>query len=235
MVSPAFTYISSGCARGRSDQRRSFVLFLLSYRKSKKDKPFLRCFVALLFAVDTTNTFILCATLFQYTIDSFGDDYYFLRPTVGLLSPVFTALTSYLAQLFFAWRIRVLLVEKHFLRYAVPLLVAMIGATSLAGAGWLVHGIHQSYYYIRHYKGAVVLWLVATMITDAVVAITLVTILRRSRTGYAQTVRRVEGDQCEAHSRLLLHPAGRHYQADHHVHSPDRRGGHDIIHRRSTS
>ncbi|KAK0207146.1 hypothetical protein DFS33DRAFT_647100 [Desarmillaria ectypa] len=152
----------------------------------KKDRLWMKIFVAVLFVANIANTVFLCQFLYTSLILNFGKDAYLARADwVFATDPALTGIIAGMVQLFFAWRVKVLTNNLW--------LVAIVAACALAGTGAAIAtsfevGKTPEFVEFRNFKVVVIIWLAAECLSDILISGILVWQLwKRRKTGFQST------------------------------------------------
>ncbi|KAJ7124632.1 hypothetical protein C8R43DRAFT_37352 [Mycena crocata] len=156
----------------------------LTYQQTyKKDSLWLRLFVLFLFCVETANTAIDMALMYQPLILEYGQKPIFF-PTVFWTQPLSVVVISMPIQVFFAWRIYQLRTTVW-----IPLIISVVAVASFAGGLWTSVRI----YVLKHIANKILLhdsellWLLAACVADVIITVSLVLTLRGRKTGFKAT------------------------------------------------
>lgn len=163
--------------------------FSFSFLRFKADKTWLRSFVAILFVLDTLNTVLDCHFLYDYLISHFGMTEYSASANSTFASdPFLVSLIGLSTQLFFAWRVYRLTPGRW--AWFVPTIIALTGLSSFVGATWTTVMVVKVRIFaeFQSFQAAVSLWLAGAAVADSIVTIALMLTLKRSKTGFSQTV-----------------------------------------------
>ncbi|KAI0693966.1 hypothetical protein BC835DRAFT_1415596 [Cytidiella melzeri] len=170
----------------------------------KRDKRWMKCFVAVLFVCDSLNTAFDIAFLYIPLVTKYGEEQtitvrghmlteYGHTGNESALSyatwifstdPAMTAIIALMVQVFFAWRVKVLTNNWP--------LVAFIAFCSFAqwcgGLGTSIAcGIVPEFIHFQNFKVIVIIWLAFSATADTVITCALVWHLRKHRTGFTNT------------------------------------------------
>ncbi|KAH6912761.1 hypothetical protein BKA70DRAFT_774347 [Coprinopsis sp. MPI-PUGE-AT-0042] len=157
----------------------------LYYTTYRRDRLWIKVFVAYLFLADIINSVFIYVYVYQALIVHFGDfDRLFYANWVFASIPATTAIIGTSVQLFFAWRVRIL-TRKWRVSWAF---VSLVCGTALAcGAAGLVTAWevsrHSHFNEFRDARRIVSSWLALSAVCDALITITLVGALRKQKTG----------------------------------------------------
>ncbi|KAJ7898979.1 hypothetical protein B0H13DRAFT_1884081 [Mycena leptocephala] len=159
---------------------------VIYYQGYKSDKPWLRFFVLYLFIVETLNTGICVATIYEPLVGQFvlpaREDVQVMQSEN--LEPFLEIAISAPVQVFYSWRIYKLLgsaVASTFI------CIATLG--SLVGALWTVIILHQAYTYLDRsiVDRPALIWAICAAVADLTVTASLVISLARRKTGIKPT------------------------------------------------
>ncbi|KAJ3743233.1 hypothetical protein DFH05DRAFT_1300540 [Lentinula detonsa] len=155
------------------------------YKTYPLDSLWVRIFVAYLLMLETANTAIDMAMMYQPLIAEYGTEeavMYF--PTLFLLEPILIVLISTPIQTFFAWRIRKI-TQTYWISGIV---VALALASSVGG---FVTGVKIAKLKLFADKPelhwSALLWFITACVADLVITATLVWNLAQRKTGFAIT------------------------------------------------
>ncbi|KAJ7713422.1 hypothetical protein B0H16DRAFT_1810437 [Mycena metata] len=149
----------------------------------RKDATWMRLFVGFLFAVETANTALDMAMMYEPLILKYGQKPVFF-PTVFMTEPLCIVLVSMPIQLFFAWRIHQLTKSLW-----VPLIISVFGVASFAGGLWTAIKVQMLREFIKKplLHNSALLWFLAACVADVLITISLVKTLSQKKTGFAAT------------------------------------------------
>ncbi|KAI0795318.1 hypothetical protein BC629DRAFT_1592810 [Irpex lacteus] len=151
----------------------------------KRDKPWMKIFVCLLFLCDTLNTAFDIAFVYIPLVTKYGDVQALSYATwIFSTDPAMTAIIALMVQSFFAWRVKVLTNNWP--------LVAFISCCSIAqwcgGLGTSIAcGIVPEFIHFQNFKVIVIIWLAFSATADTVITGALVWHLRKHKTGFTST------------------------------------------------
>lgn len=154
----------------------------------------MKIFVLVLFLLDTTNSVLMCQSIYMYVIRHFGDFTYAVTGNDTFVTdPIFVGIIAYLTQLFYSWRIAKLISSSHlrkWVQYLIPTIIVLIGFIGFAGSVGTTIGVAIVRDFARYqlFKSAVAVWLSCAVIVDVMITFALVATLSRARTGFVQTV-----------------------------------------------
>ncbi|KAI0726468.1 hypothetical protein C8Q72DRAFT_526455 [Fomitopsis betulina] len=157
----------------------------LYFSMYKKDKLWMKLFVALLFLCDTLNCAFDITFLYLPLVNGFGDlaglDY---ASWVFATDPALTAMIALFVQMFFAWRVKVLTGKLP----AVILIAFCSLCQWCGGIGTAIAvGMIPEFTHFQKFELIVIVWLAFSAVADTVIAISLVWHLRKHKTGFSQT------------------------------------------------
>ncbi|KAF5378237.1 hypothetical protein D9757_009155 [Collybiopsis confluens] len=179
---------------------------VIYYQGYKSDRSWLRYFVLYLFIVETINTGISIAMVYQPLIGQFGAlsptelNFYIVDPrssrrsgTAGPMSlfptllpsqPLLETAISAPVQIFYAWRIRVIMKSNW-----IPVLICMATMSSMAGAFWTSVSVVRARSYINHelVNHGALTWTISTVGSDMIICASLITSLVRRKSGMKNT------------------------------------------------
>ncbi|KAJ7495165.1 hypothetical protein FB451DRAFT_1550725 [Mycena latifolia] len=183
---------------------------LTYYQVYKKDRLWMRLFVAFLFFVETANTALDMAMMYQPLILKYGQKPVFFPDvfmTGALLilsnsilsNPFITniravmyrkspnaevVLVSMPIQVFFAWRIHQLTKSPW-----VPLTIIVFALASFAGGLWISAMVQILRQFAKKplLHNSALLWFLASCVADVLITISLVLTLTKKKTGFAAT------------------------------------------------
>ncbi|KIK58352.1 hypothetical protein GYMLUDRAFT_227974 [Collybiopsis luxurians FD-317 M1] len=162
-----------------------FLQILIYFQGYKRDQFWLRLFVLYLFFVETVNTGICVAMIYEPLIGQFGTDGPIsLFPTLLAGQPFLEIAISAPVQFFYAWRIRVIMKRDW-----IPALICLSSLASTAGAIWTGICVHQAHIYqnkdiINH---PALIWSICSAGSDVIISTTLITVLIKRKTGIKTT------------------------------------------------
>ncbi|KAJ7800706.1 hypothetical protein B0H14DRAFT_1687245 [Mycena olivaceomarginata] len=155
------------------------------YQEFKKDKLWLRFFVLYLFVVESLNTGMCAAMIYEPLVGQFGTDSpTFLFPSLLPSQPFLEVAISVPVQFFYAWRISVLMRN-----YFVPALIGMSSLASMVGAIWTALIVHQVKNYANKSKvdTTALIWSCCASAADLIITVSLFWSLTRRKTGVKRT------------------------------------------------
>ncbi|KAH7926935.1 hypothetical protein BV22DRAFT_1194027 [Leucogyrophana mollusca] len=155
------------------------------FERYKSDKLWVRCVVWLLLVLDCLSSSFAMAMTYNYLVTNFANVEAIAYTNLGITPyPVLTGITAFVVQCFFAWRIRVL--TGNTLLASVIALLSCVQL--LASIGTMIGGIIvKEFAQLDRVKQVSLLWLLGSVVTDAIITVALVWFLRNSRTGFAPT------------------------------------------------
>ncbi|KAJ7441085.1 hypothetical protein FB451DRAFT_119456 [Mycena latifolia] len=156
---------------------------LTYYQVYKKDPTWMRLFVAFLFFVETANTALDMAMMYQPLILEYGQKPVFF-PAVFMTEPLCVVLVSMPIQVFFAWRIHQLTKSPW-----VPLTIIVFALASFAGGLWTSAMVQILRQFAKKplLHNSALLWFLASCVADVLITISLVLTLTKKKTGFAAT------------------------------------------------
>ncbi|KAJ3559461.1 hypothetical protein NM688_g334 [Phlebia brevispora] len=151
----------------------------------KKDKIWMKLFVASLFICDTLNTCFDITFLYEPLVNQFGNDDALASATwVFATDPAMTAIIALLVQSFFAWRVKVL--TNNMIVTCVVVFCSICQCCGGLGTAIAV-GIVPRFTEFHKFEVIVVVWLAFSAVTDTLITLALVWHLRRHKTGFSST------------------------------------------------
>ncbi|KAF8195379.1 hypothetical protein BJ912DRAFT_956747 [Pholiota molesta] len=157
----------------------------LYYTSFKKDKKWLKVYVAVLFALDIFNTACGAAYLYKALILNFNNPAY-LNDVTWLfdMDPAITGVIVTMVQSFFAWRIFVLTKS-----YIFPLLILATAATGAISAILTPIKVSQEPQFTALIKAKVQIsiWLSSEVLGDMLITVILVVYLSKHKTGFQRS------------------------------------------------
>ncbi|KAJ7110728.1 hypothetical protein C8R43DRAFT_162622 [Mycena crocata] len=156
---------------------------LTYYQVYKKDATWMRLFVAFLFFVETANTALDMAMMYEPLILNYGQKPVFF-PTVFMTQPLCVVLISMPIQLFFAWRIHQLTKSPW-----IPGIIAVFAVASFAGGIWTATMVQILRQFAKKplLHNSALLWFLASCVADVLITISLVLTLTKKKTGFVAT------------------------------------------------
>ncbi|KII83895.1 hypothetical protein PLICRDRAFT_179929 [Plicaturopsis crispa FD-325 SS-3] len=158
----------------------------LYFTTFKKDRIWLKLFVALLFCADTINVGFDAVYIYNSLVIHF-DDIPFLAKADWVFGtdPAMTGIIGTLVQLFFAWRVKVL--NRRSI-YAVIAIVLLAICSCLCSIGTSIAiSMVPNFTEFQRFKIVVIVWLVCSALCDVIITFALVWHLRRHKTGFSAT------------------------------------------------
>ncbi|KAK7042416.1 MFS domain-containing protein [Favolaschia claudopus] len=155
------------------------------YQHYKRDKLWLRLFVVYLFTVETLNTGICVAMIYEPLVKQFGTDApVVLFPSLLPSQPFLEAAIFVPCQFFYAWRIWI--ITQNLI---APVLICMASTTSLIGAVWTAIIVSQVKSYENKPKvdHTALVWSVSAAAADLIITTSLIWSLRLKKTGMKRT------------------------------------------------
>ncbi|KII90546.1 hypothetical protein PLICRDRAFT_173946 [Plicaturopsis crispa FD-325 SS-3] len=158
-------------------------LYFTSY---KKDKIWLKLFVALLLFADTVNSVFDVIYLYDSLVIHFGNDAFLTKANwVFATDPAMTGIIATFVQLFFAWRVKVLNRKNTYIVIAIVIFALAGCLCSIATS--IAVGIVPDFINFQKFKSVVIVWLVSSSICDVIITFSLVWHLRLQKTGFRAT------------------------------------------------
>ncbi|KAJ7060519.1 hypothetical protein C8F01DRAFT_1142959 [Mycena amicta] len=161
-----------------------FVGQVLSYYKLyHKDGAWMRYFVLYLLVLETLNTGLDMAMMYQPLILEYGQQLTNF-PIVFPTEPLMVVLISTPIQIFFAWRIHTI---THL--SSVPIIISIFALASLAGGLWTTAKVAI----IREFAkkpllhAPALLWFLSSAVADVLITVSLVLTLSHRKTGFVAT------------------------------------------------
>ncbi|KAJ7440773.1 hypothetical protein B0H11DRAFT_2352271 [Mycena galericulata] len=161
---------------------------LTYYQVYKKDPLWIRLFVGFLFFVETSNTALDIAMMYQPLILEYGKknccEKPVFFPTVFMTQPLCVVLVSMPIQLFFAWRIHQLTKSPW-----IPLVISVFAIGSFAGGIWTSAMVQILREFAKKplLHNSALLWFLASCVADVLITISLVITLSKKKTGFVAT------------------------------------------------
>ncbi|KAI0769909.1 hypothetical protein C8Q74DRAFT_857789 [Fomes fomentarius] len=157
----------------------------LYFNVYRKDRLWMKLFVALLFLCDTLNCIFDITFLYIPLVSNFGNNTSLTYATwVFATDPVMTALIGSLVQCFFAWRVKVL--TDSIPAVAFIALCAIFQFCGGLGTSIAV-GMIPKFVEFQKFEIIVIIWLAFSAVADCAITIALVWHLRKHKTGFAAT------------------------------------------------
>ncbi|KAJ7257555.1 hypothetical protein B0H12DRAFT_1232583 [Mycena haematopus] len=153
------------------------------YQVYRRDPTGMRLFVGFLFFVETANTSLDMAILYQPLILDYGEKPVFF-PTVFMTEPLCIVLVSMPIQIFFAWRIHQLTNSLW-----IPAIISVFAIASFAGGVWTATMIQILRQFAKKplLHNSALLWFLAACVADILITISLVVTLSKKKTGFSAT------------------------------------------------
>ncbi|KAF9483392.1 hypothetical protein BDN70DRAFT_873897 [Pholiota conissans] len=157
----------------------------LYYTSFKKDKKWLKIYVAVLFVLDIYNTAAGAAYLYTALITHFNDPAYLDNVTwLFDMDPAITGVIVTMVQSFFAWRIWVL--TKSYIFPILILATAITGAvTAIATPIKVSQDPHFTH--LLAAKVPISIWLSSEVLGDILITVILVVYLSKHKTGFERS------------------------------------------------
>ncbi|KAH6909958.1 hypothetical protein BKA70DRAFT_1275576 [Coprinopsis sp. MPI-PUGE-AT-0042] len=159
------------------------------YTTYKRDRIWMKTFVAYLFLADVTNSIVIFAYLYRVLIVQFGDfERLFEADWVFASGPATTAVIGTSVQLFFAWRVRILTQQWRISWVLVGLVTTTALVSGLFGilSSWNVSR-HPNLFRFQEFSEIVTTWIVSSAVCDAMITGILVVALRRQKNGFKRS------------------------------------------------
>lgn len=160
------------------------------YTTYKKDRVWIKVFVAFLFIMDVANSAVIYVYLYRVLVKGFGDvTGLFTTDWVFGAGPATTAIIGLFVQHFFAWRVRIL-TQKWKVSWV---LVGLVSATSVGSAvaglicSWEVTSRYTRFEQFHEIRHVVIVWLVSSAFCDGLITASLVIALRKQKTGFKRS------------------------------------------------
>ncbi|KAF8965728.1 hypothetical protein BDZ97DRAFT_1810733 [Flammula alnicola] len=157
----------------------------LYYTSFKKDRTWIKIFVAVLFMFDILNTACDAAYLYMSLIVHFGDSPYLNVVTwLFYMDPATTGVIVSSVQSFFAWRIYVLTKSR-----ILPLLIMLTAITGGVTAILTPAQVSKAPQFVEIQKAEVpiIIWLSSEVLGDILITTILVTYLSKHKTGFERS------------------------------------------------
>ncbi|KIK62687.1 hypothetical protein GYMLUDRAFT_223246 [Collybiopsis luxurians FD-317 M1] len=158
---------------------------LIYYQGYKSDRLLLRLFVFYLFAIETINSGMILATIYQPLVGQFGTDLPMTKfPTLLPGQPYLATAISVPVQLFYAWRIHVVIASNW-----IPALICLSSLTSMAGGFWTGIQVHRAQSYANKHMvdPPAIIWSICASASDIIICISLIASLIKRKTGMKNT------------------------------------------------
>jgi len=155
------------------------------FKTYASDSLWIRLFVAYLFVMETANSVIDIAMMYQPLIAEYGTEKAVQHfPTLFLMEPILIVLISAPIQFFFAWRI-----QRITQSYWIPAVVVALALASSAGG--FITGVKFAILKLFALKPELhwpaLLWLLTSCVADLLITATLVRSLSQRKTGFVVT------------------------------------------------
>jgi hypothetical protein len=156
---------------------------LAYYQLYRKDPAWMRLFVGFLFFVETANTTLDMAMMYQPLILEYGQKLVFF-PIVFMTEPLCVVLVSMPIQIFFAWRIHQLTKSLW-----IPAIISVLAVASFAGGVWTATMVQILREFAKKplLHNSALLWFLAACVADILITVSLVRTLRQKKTGFSTT------------------------------------------------
>ncbi|KAJ7629050.1 hypothetical protein FB45DRAFT_919877 [Roridomyces roridus] len=156
---------------------------LTYYQVYKRDALWMRIFVACLLVIETANTALDMAMMYQPLILEYGQKLVYF-PTVFMTQPLCVVLVSMPIQIFFAWRIFQLTQSLW-----IPLIISVFSVASFAGGVWTATMVQILREFVKKplLHNSALLWFLASCVADVLITISLVRTLMSKKTGFVAT------------------------------------------------
>ncbi|KAF7335884.1 hypothetical protein MSAN_02325400 [Mycena sanguinolenta] len=143
----------------------------------------MRLFVGFLFFVETANTSLDMAMMYQPLILEYGQKLLFF-PIVFMTEPLCVVLVSMPIQLFFAWRIHQLTKSRW-----IPAIISVLAMASFAGGVWTATMVQILREFAKKplLHNSALLWFLAACVADILITVSLVMTLTKKKTGFSAT------------------------------------------------
>ncbi|KAA1470993.1 hypothetical protein DENSPDRAFT_880125 [Dentipellis sp. KUC8613] len=154
------------------------------FERYKRDRPMIKSIVGLLLFLDGLSSAFAMAMTYNYLVTDFANPAAIAFTNIGIDPyPLLTGVTALVVQWFFAWRILVLTKSK-----LLALIIAVLSVVQmLAGIGTMIGGIIvKEFAKLDRVKQVSLVWLLGSVVTDAIITVSLVACLRR-KTGFSST------------------------------------------------
>jgi len=154
----------------------------LYYVTYKKDKTWMKAYVAVLFLADSLNTVFDFVYMYRSLIVHFGDVAFLGNADwVFATDPALTGIIAAMVQVFFAWRVKVLTNNHWFV--SIIILASLAGGSGGIATAVEV-GIQPQFTLFRNFKSVVILWLASECFADIFITVIMVWHLRKHKTGF---------------------------------------------------
>jgi len=157
----------------------------LYFNNYKTDRMWLKCLVIFLFLADSVNAVFDLIYVYDALIIHFGDVEYLTKANwVFGTNAATTGIISSSVQLFYAWRVKVVTGNMWIVLFIV--VCAIIDLLAAIGTSIAI-SILPVFADAVKYKAVVIIWLVATAVTDVCITISLTYHLQKHKTGIPAT------------------------------------------------
>lgn len=157
----------------------------LYFTTYKKDKTWMKLFVATLFICDTLNSAFDVAFVYIPLVEKYGDVEALSYATwVFNTDPAMTAIIALMVQMFFAWRVKVLTNS-----WPAVFFIAFCSICQwCGGVGTAIAcGIIPEFIHFQKFQVIVIIWLAFSAVADTAITMALVWHLRKHKTGFTAT------------------------------------------------
>ncbi|KAJ3569074.1 hypothetical protein NP233_g5290 [Leucocoprinus birnbaumii] len=157
-----------------------YGIFLMQYfvyvnNSGTKDSKWLQGVVHFLFILDTAQTFMVMDDVFFWFVYNFGDlDKLFIFNVAAIDGPFLDAVITVTVQSVYCWRLWKIGGWK-----VLPVVAATLALVSAVGG--MIAGVHSTIDPTNHDRPALYLWLIATAVTDIVLASSMAFLLLKYR------------------------------------------------------
>ncbi|KAF9524763.1 hypothetical protein CPB83DRAFT_886020 [Crepidotus variabilis] len=165
-------------------------MFFHEYRIRNNDGLRLQSMVLFLWILDTVHLGFTCHGLYYYLVTNFGNYKVLIGPTWTILAQVYlTNLSDFIVRAFFARRVSVLCGQRKTLRVILPFTIILLSCLVVAfGCGFASESFVLKTYTRMNEASWMLYASFATAVTaDTLVAVSLCSLLIRSRTGFKRT------------------------------------------------
>ncbi|KAJ3810641.1 hypothetical protein F5876DRAFT_76587 [Lentinula aff. lateritia] len=155
------------------------------FQTYKSDALWIRLLVAYLFVMETANTILDMAMMYQPLITEYGTEKAVANfPVLFMTEPIVIVLISAPIQWFFAWRI-----NKITQSYFIPVIIIVLALASTAGG--FITGVKIAILKLFSKKPelhwSALLWFIPSCVADLLITFTLVRSLSKRKTGFGAT------------------------------------------------
>ncbi|KAF7372846.1 hypothetical protein MSAN_00490600 [Mycena sanguinolenta] len=156
---------------------------LTYYQVYRRDPKWMRLFIAFLFFVETANTSLNMAMMYQPLILEYGQEPVFF-PIVFMTEPLCVVLVSMPIQLLYAWRIHRLTNS-----FWIPAIISVLAMASFAGGVWTAITIQILRQFSKKplLHNPALLWFLGACVADILITVSLVIKLSQAKTGFSAT------------------------------------------------